>query len=270
MKQPEVIKIRKRQSIEKLKVEVEELETNLRQLKNRKYELQDKIEFIEDTNIDVKKIITYFSFSDNRKLLKPFKNNDGLIKELKKKFGDKLKELTETLFYQRNIECNLIKVTFGINKLSPITISGETLYVLDPSTDWEFIEKNYMQIEWVKKEDIEYSNVKKITTVPFKKEHELIHYRYNRTTLLLMDLSAKIEENENKDSKLKEEINQLESSIEVIIEEIRSKETKKFIEEYCHLKVVPLKRKLEEENSKQLELDSNLFAKKQELKNLNQ
>lgn len=274
MRLPEVVKVRKKQdraelerNIEKLNRDIEEIGTILQKINLRKNKLQEKIECIENTTIDIEKIITYFSFSENKKLPKPFKNNDDLIEELKSKFGIKLKKLTEILFNERNVECNLIKSIFGISSLSPVTISDKTYYLLDPNTDWEFIEKNYRQIEVIKKEDFEFSNVKK-ATFSIDKEHEVKHYRYNRTTFLLMDLSAKIKENENMNSQLQEEINQLEFSISIVKEEIRSEETKKFMENYSKEKTVSLKRNLEKEEMKKINLNSDLANRNEELNNI--
>jgi competence CoiA-like predicted nuclease len=271
MKLPEVIKIKRKQdeaeleqNIEKLNHDIKEIGASLQKVNLRKYELQDEIECIENTTIDIEKIITYFSFSENKKIPKPFKNNDGLIKELKEKFGNKLKEITEILFKERKVECDLIKSIFGISRLNPIIISDKTYYSLDPSTDWEFIEKNYKQVEIIKKENIEYSHIKKVI-FSIEKEHELKHYRYNRTTLILMDLSAKIKENESRNLALQEVINQLEFSIAMVKEEIRSEETKKFIEEYSKEKVISLKKSFEKKEMEELNLNSDLVNKRQEL-----
>jgi competence CoiA-like predicted nuclease len=271
MRLPEVVKIRKKQekaelerNIEILNHDIEEIGTSLQKVNLRKYELQDEIECIENTTIDIEKVITYFSFSDNRRVPRPFKNNDGLIKQLKDKFGDKLKELTEILFKERKAECDWIKSIFGISRLSPIIISDKTYYLLDPSTDWEFIEKNYKQVEIIKREDIEYSHIKKVV-FSIEKQSDIKYYRYNRTTLILMDLSTKIKENESRNLQLQEVINQLEFSIAIVKEEIRSEETKKFIEEYCKEKVILLKKSFEKKEMEKVNLNSDLVNKRQEL-----
>lgn len=275
---PEIVKIKKEDekktlelSIENLELKIEKIKTDNQEniFKERKFKerIDEQKRYVEKKVDYSDMIILYFSFSETIKFPKlPFKDNNLLIKKLREKFGDRLHIVTKSLSNNYKKKQELPKEIFGVTKIEFIQV-GRKLYILaNTNSDWNFIKENYSQMKIIKASAVNTIYAEEAMGIIDSEYDFNKHYKGQTTTHFLINVeSSRLEEFEFQNRETQKIINQQENLKATIFEEIKGDETKRIIEEYCQKKINSLEANFKKEKSNQLDRDSDLPKKREEL-----
>ena len=172
------------------KVDLENITTRRNKLISIINELYRKIEieeeFLNKIEKHSKETVKYFSNEIN--YIRPFYDEDDILQKVKEKYKDQLitickinsnlNERNEVL--KKNIE--------SIEKLDTVVISGMNYQSLNKKIDWNYITKNFSQVQVIEKSFV-HSLFAASELKPIYSQYELNRLQFSESKLFLVDLS---------------------------------------------------------------------------------